>query len=502
MTEEIPPTIFLGLYTHVAIYTSSEVKSVAQNASEEQIRKIVEEVVTRIVTNGHGASLPAADPGEGGVFPTIDAATQAATRAQEQLVAMTLEQRRSIVEAIRHVSRERAEDFSRRALEETGMGRLEDKIQKHRVAADATTGIEDLEAKSWTGDHGLTVVEMAPYGVIGAITPSTHPVPTMVNNAICIIAAGNSVVFNVHPGAKNVSMYAVRLLNEAIVQVGGPANLITAVAEPTLETANELFTHPGIRLLLVTGGPGVAQAAMASPKKAIVAGPGNPPVVVDETADLKKAARDIIDGGAFDNNILCLGEKQVFVVDSVADELKRHMVDYSAYELSAQQIEELAAVAFVKGPDGHPLANRELVGRSAWVLADRIGVKLGESLRMLIGETRADHVFVEEEQMMPFLPIVRVRDVDEGIRLAVISEHGYKHTAIIHSRNIENMHKMACASDTTIFVKNGPSFAGVGLGGEGFGTYSIAGPTGEGLTSPRTFTRARRCALVDYFRIT
>jgi propionaldehyde dehydrogenase len=474
---------------------------VAQNASEDQIRKIVEEVVTRIVAQGSSVDRPSSG-GEGGVYSFMDDAVQAAQRAQKQLTAMTLEQRRLIVEAIRRVSRDNAEDFSRRALAETGMGRLEDKIQKHRVAADATPGIEDLEAKSWTGDNGLTVVEMAPYGVVGAITPSTHPVPTMVNNAICIISAGNAAVFNVHPGAKNVSMYAVRLLNEAIVGVGGPANLLTAVAEPTLETANQLFTHPGVNILLVTGGPGVAQAAMASPKKAIVAGPGNPPVVVDETADLKKAARDIIDGGAFDNNILCIGEKQVFVVDQVADELKRHMIDYSAHELNAQQIEELSAVAFVSGPDGHPLANRELVGRSAWVLAERIGLKLGESLRMLIGETRADHVFVQEEQMMPFLPIVRIRDVDEGIRLALESEHGYKHTAIIHSRNIENMHKMACAMDTTIFVKNGPSFAGVGLGGEGFGTYSIASPTGEGLTSPRTFTRQRRCALVDYFRIT
>jgi propionaldehyde dehydrogenase len=474
---------------------------VAQNASEEQIRKIVEEVVSRVVTSGAAAN-GAFSSGDGGVFPSIDAAVQAATRAQSELVSMTLEKRRAMIEAIRRVSRDSAEDFSRRALDETGMGRLEDKIQKHRVAADATPGVEDLEAKSWTGDHGLTVVEMAPYGVVGAITPSTHPVPTMVNNAICIISAGNSAVFNVHPGAKNVSMYAVRLLNEAIVKAGGPANLITAVAEPTLETANDLFTHPGIRVLLVTGGPGVAKAAMASPKKAIVAGPGNPPVVVDETADLKKAAKDIIDGGSFDNNILCIGEKQVFVVDSVADELKRYMVQYSAHELDARQIEALAAEAFVTGPDGEPGANRELVGRCAWVLAERIGLKVGESLRMLIGETSADHIFVREEQMMPFLPIVRVRDVDEGIRLAVISEHGYKHTAIIHSRNIENMHKMACAADTTIFVKNGPSFAGVGLGGEGFGTYSIAGPTGEGLTSPRTFTRQRRCALVDYFRIT
>ena len=472
----------------------------AQNVNEEHIRKIVEEVVQRVVTSNTGGGSTAG--GEGGVFQTIDAAVQAATRAQQQLVEMSLEQRKQIVEAFRRTSREYAEEFSRRALAETGMGRYEDKILKHQVAADSTPGVEDLEATSWTGDNGLTVVEMAPFGVIGAVTPSTHPVPTMVNNAICIISAGNSVVFNVHPAGKKVSMFAVRLINEAVVNVGGPANLVTAVEEPTLESANDLFNHPGIRLLLVTGGPGVAQAALASPKKAIVAGPGNPPVVVDETADLAKAARDIIDGGAFDNNILCLGEKQVFAIDSIADELKRLMVQYSAYELNAQQIDALSQVAFVDGPDGHPMANRELVGRNASVLGERIGLNLDDSLRMLIGETEANHVFVREEQMMPFLPIVRVPNIDQAIREAVISENGYGHTAIIHSRNIENMHRMARAANTTIFVKNGPSYAGVGLGGEGFGTYSIAGPTGEGLTSPRTFTRQRRCALVDYFRIT
>jgi propionaldehyde dehydrogenase len=473
---------------------------VAQNVNEEHIRKIVEEVVQRVVTSNTGGGSTAG--GEGGVFQTIDAAVQAATRAQQQLMEMSLEQRKQIVEAFRRTSHEYAEEFSRRALAETGMGRYEDKILKHQVAADSTPGVEDLEATSWTGDNGLTVVEMAPYGVIGAVTPSTHPVPTMVNNAICIVSAGNSVVFNVHPAGKKVSMFAVRLINEAVVKVGGPANLVTAVEEPTLESANDLFNHPGIRLLLVTGGPGVAQAALASPKKAIVAGPGNPPVVVDETADLAKAARDIIDGGAFDNNILCLGEKQVFAIDSIADELKRLMVQYSAYELNAQQVDALSQVAFVDGPDGHPMANRELVGRNASVLGERIGLNLDDSLRMLIGETDANHVFVREEQMMPFLPIVRVPNIDQAIREAVISENGYGHTAIIHSRNIENMHRMARAANTTIFVKNGPSYAGVGLGGEGFGTYSIAGPTGEGLTSPRTFTRQRRCALVDYFRIT
>ena len=474
--------------------------------TEDQIRRIVEDVVQLVLlATGAGANRTTASAvvgGEDGVFTVVDAAVAAAARAQTELLALSLEQRKTIVDAVRQVARDHAEEFSRRTLEETGIGRIEDKILKHNVAADTTPGVEDLESVSWTGDHGLTVVEMAPYGVIAAVTPSTHPVPTMVNNAISFIASGNAAVFNVHPSAKSVSMHATRLLNQAIVAAGGPANLLTAIAEPTVDSAGELFNHKGISLILVTGGPAVARAAFNSPKKAVIAGPGNPPVVVDETADIRKAARDIVDGAGFDNNVLCIGEKQVFVVESVADELKSEMVRYSAYELNAGQIEQLTEHAFTRTDDGKLHPNRELVGRCAYVLAERIGLRVDQQLRLLIGETGVDHPFVQEEQMMPFLPIVRVPNVDQAIRAAIDSEHGFFHTAVIHSRNIENMHNMARAANTTVFVKNGPSYAGLGLGGEGFGTYSIAGPTGEGLTSARTFTRQRRCSLIDYFRIT
>lgn len=470
--------------------------------SQERVRRIVEEVVQQVVGSESARSPSSADGSGAGLFRSADEAVAAAARAQKALVDESLELRRKIVEAIRQTTRDHAETFSRMALEETGMGRFEDKVQKHHLAADLTPGVEDLEAVSWTGDHGLTVEEMAPYGVFCAVTPSTHPVPTLVNNAIGIIAAGNSVVFNPHPGAKGVSAHSVQLLNDAITAAGGPESLISCIAEPTIESAGELFNHRGVRVILVTGGAAVARAALASPKKSIVAGPGNPPVVVDETADIRKAARDIVDGAAFDNNILCIGEKQCFVVDDVADDLKAEMVAYSAVELDAGQVDALTRAALPRGGDGQPHPEREFIGRNANVLGRAIGLDLDDRVRLLIGETGGDHPFVKVEQMMTFLPIVRVGDVNEGIRAAVESEHGYRHTAVIHSRNVESMHNMARAVDTTVFVKNGPSYAGLGVGGEGFSTYSIAGPTGEGLTTARTFTRRRRCALVDYFRIT
>ena len=477
--------------------------SVATDVSEERVRQMVEEVVQRVVGDGIVASAPVARRGAGsaGLFRTADEAVAAAVRAQKELIQRSLEERRAIIETIRQTTRDHAGEMSRMTLEETGMGRYDDKVKKHFLAADLTPGVEDLQTASWTGDHGLTVEEMAPYGVICAVTPSTHPVPTLVNNAISMIASGNVPVFNPHPSAKGISGYAVQLLNNAITDAGGPDNLITAIEDPTIESADQLFNHAGVQVILVTGGAVVARAAMASPKKAIVAGPGNPPVVVDETADVEKAARDIVDGAAFDNNILCIGEKQVFVVESVANELKSHMVRYSAYELDSGQIEQLTQVAFSE-EGGHHQVNRELVGRNAAVLAERIGLQLDDELRLLIGETEAGHPFVTVEQMMPFVPIVRVPNVDQAIREAIESEHGYRHTAVIHSRNIENMHNMARAADTTIFVKNGPSYAGLGVGGEGCSTFSIAGPTGEGITTTRTFTRRRRCSLIDYFRIT
>ncbi len=482
---------------------------------DAQLRSLIQDIVGQVLSrrtepqpkaNKEKPTVVYKGPtGKRGVFTTVDEAVDAAQDSQRHLLSLSLETRKAILDAIRKVGVQYAEDFSRRTVEETHMGRVEDKAAKFKLVAEKTPGIEDITPTAWSGDHGLSIVEMAPYGVIGAITPSTHPIPTMMNNALCIIAAGNSVVFNPHPQSKKVFTYAVDLFNEAIISAGGPSTLIVTVEEPTIQTAQMLFTHPGIQLLLVTGGPGVVKAAMSSSKKAIAAGPGNPPVVVDETADIPRAARDIVAGCAFDNNIVCIGEKEVFVVESVADELKRHLLDNGSYELTQYQLDQLEKKYFVHpegaSPDAPPVLNRNLVGRDASVIAAAIGLEIDPYTRILIAETVFDNIFVQEEQLGPILPIVRCKDVDEAIELAIKAEHGYGHTAIMHSRNVANMSKMARLINTTIFVKNGPSFAGLGVGGEGYTSFSIASPTGEGLTAPRHFTRMRRCVLVDYFRI-
>jgi acyl-CoA reductase-like NAD-dependent aldehyde dehydrogenase len=437
------------------------------------------------------------------LYPTVDGAVEAARQAFQQLQGMPLSLREQMVAHLRRAGREHAQVLALEAVQETGMGRYEDKVQKNLLNANKTAGTEMLAPTAWTGDGGMALVEYAPYGLIGAIIPSTNPTATIICNAIAMVSAGNAIVFNAHPGARRCSNLAVQVLHDAVVEAGGPANLIVAVAEPTIETAQEIMRHKDVRLLTVTGGIGVVREAMKSGKRAICAGPGNPPVVVDETADLEQAGRDVVVGASFDNNITCTDEKEVFAVASIADELKRRMCLHGAIEIDGGQLERLMKVIFVEVPPRgrHGEMNKAFIGKNANVILREIGIEVGDEVRLAVVEVEADHPLVLSEQMMPIFPLVRVRDANEGIDLAKKSEHGFRHTAVMHSKNLDALSRMARVMDCSIFVKNGPSLAGLGLGGEGFCSYTIASPTGEGLTNPVSFSRIRRCTLKDAFRI-
>lgn len=447
--------------------------------------------------------------GDLGVFERAEDAIEAAHRAQlEYVKRYRMEDRERIIRAIRQATLDHKEGLARRIWEETKLGRVEHKVAKLELTALKTPGTEDLQTRAVSGDAGLTLTELAPFGVIGAVTPVTNPAETIINNAIGMLAAGNAVVFNVHPSAKNCSMFTVQLINKAIVNAGGPPNLVTMVKEPTMESLGIIMNSPLVQLLVGTGGPGLVKTLLASGKKAIGAGAGNPPVVVDETANLEHAAREIVKGASFDNNILCIAEKELFVVDRVADELIFHLLNHGAYMLGHRELEQIMSFALVAdGPGAAGSCSgdarrswrvaKEWVGKDAQAFLDRIGVKPAKEPELLLCEVDFDHPFVQLEQMMPILPIVRARDLDEAIDMAVRAEHGNRHTAIMHSRNVDHLTKFARAIGTTIFVKNASSLAGVGYGGEGFTTMTIAGPTGEGLTSARTFTRKIRCVLAD-----
>jgi acyl-CoA reductase-like NAD-dependent aldehyde dehydrogenase len=448
-------------------------------------------------------SIPIHPQAGDGLFADPDSAVRAAGAAFEQLREMPLDLRKRMVAAMRATAREHAQVLAQFAAEETRMGRAEDKVQKNLLVAAKTPGPEYLEPSVWTGDDGLTLTEYAPYGVIAAIAPTTNPTSTIINNSISMVSAGNAVVFNAHPNAKQCSAYTIQLLNQAIQSAGGPANLLTCTLEPTIESAQALMVHRDVRLLVVTGGIGVVRQAMKSGKRAVCAGPGNPPVVVDETADLEQAGRDVVRGGSFDNNLVCTTEKTCIVVERVANELVEAMTRHGGYLITSWQLRRLMKAIFEedRGPGKPGVMNKEFIGQNASVLLKELGINVGSEVRQVVAVVEPDHQLVWSEQMMPIMPVVPMPDVDSAIDLAVRSEHGFRHTAVMHSKNIDHLSAMARAMDCSIFVKNAPNLAGLGWGGEGYTSFTIASPTGEGMTTCRSFSRLRRCTLKDSFRI-
>jgi len=473
------------------------------SVSEQTIRNVVQEVLAQLSkSKSFGGDSSKAQNGDWGVFKTVDEAVAAANDGYKKLNSVPLSERAKCIEIVKAMCFDQAEELGKAEFAETKIGRLDHKIEKLQIIK-RVPGMEWLKCDAVSGDHGLTVTEYAPFGVIGAITPVTHSLPTLACNFVNMVASGNTIVVNAHPSGARIAAEGVRRFNKAIYAATRLENLVTIIETPTIESADQIFKHRGIKLICVTGGPAVARAAMASSKRAIVAGPGNPPVVVDETADIDNAARSIIKGAAYDNNLLCIGEKEVFAVNAIFDKLMDSMANNGAYRLNASQIDALTKLAFSppKEPGAHWGLNRDLVGMDASYLAEKIGLRVPADTQLLYGETDEANPFVPEEQMMPFVPFVRARCVDHAIEQALEHEHGFKHTSLIHSRNVRNMTKMGRAMETTIFVKNGPCGAGLGLGGEGYLSFSIATPTGEGVTNPLTFTRQRRCVLADDLRI-
>ena len=433
-----------------------------------------------------------------GVFERVEDAVEAAWYAgtiwREQY---KVEDRKRIVEAIRVCARAHVEEWCSKIVEETGMGRYEDKVEKHLATINKTPGPECLTTEAISGDAGLMLEEYAPFGVICSITPTTNPTETIINNTISMISGGNTVVFNVHPRAKHVSADCLQALNRAIVDAGGPANLITMTKEPTMDNIDKMAASPKIRLMAGTGGMGMVDALLRSGKKCIGAGAGNPPVIVDKTADVELAAKKIYEGSSFDNNILCFAEKEAFVVEDIYDGFLYHIQKAGAYLLSPEQTRQLTGLCIQQKKDGEYAANKEWVGKNVDVILRQIGVEVPKECRLAVCEVEKDHPFVLAEQMMPILPIVRCTTFEEAEQAAVKAEHGNRHTASIFSRDVYNMTHFARLIETTIYVKNSATKAGVGIGGEGACTMTIAGPTGEGITTAKSFCRRRRCMLAE-----
>ena len=455
--------------------------------TESQIKSIVGEVMAKM-------QLGSSVSGMHGVFADMNTAIEKAKEAQKVVRMMSMDQREKIISKIRIKIKENAETLARMGVNETGMGNVGDKILKHLLVAEKTPGTEDITTTAWSGDRGLTLVEMGPFGVIGAITPCTNPSETVLCNTMGMLAGGNTVVFNPHPQAIRTSIFAVNLLNEASLEAGGPDNIACTVEKPTLASSAVMMKHKDIPLLVATGGPGVVTAVLSSGKRGIGAGAGNPPALVDETADIRKAAQDIVNGCTFDNNLPCIAEKEVVAVDSIMDELMKYMVEEQGCYLASKEVQDklIKTVLTEKGA-----LNRKCVGRSAKALLSMVGVEVPDNIRCIIFEGSKEHPLIAEELMMPILGIVRAKDFADAVEKAVWLEHGNRHSAHIHSKNVDRITEYARAMDTAILVKNGPSYAALGFGGEGFPTFTIASRTGEGLTSAATFTKRRRCTMSD-----
>ncbi len=439
----------------------------------------------------------------GPVFETVDEAASAARAAFLDLGETSLETRDKMIAAIRQTVRDNVQQLSELAQRETGLGRVDDKVVKNLLVANKTPGTEVLVPAARSGDRGLMIEERAPYGVILSVTPSTNPSETVINNGIGMLAGGNAVVFAPHPSAKETSLLTVTLMDRAVRDAGGPPNCFTTIAQPSIEATQALMRHDKVRLIVVTGGGAVVKEAMSVGKRAITAGPGNPPVVVDSTADLDRAAHGIYTGASLDNNIVCTDEKEVLVVDRVADALMSGLVQQGAYELKGAELDAVRKVSLAKdhGPGRRGAPNRDLIGKNASVILEAAGIEGPRETRLLVADVPNDHPFLWTEMMMPLIGVTRVPDVDTGINLAREMEGGCFHTASMYSRNIEKLSRMARVCDCSIFVKNGPHYSGLGHGGEGYTSFTIASPTGEGMTTANSFTRFRRCSLIDLFRI-
>ena len=454
--------------------------------NESMIQDIVKEVLAKM-------QIQEAPTGKHGVFKDMNEAIEAAKEAQKIVRKMSMDHREQVIKIIRRKIKENAETMARMGVEETGMGNVGDKILKHHLVADKTPGTEDITTTAWSGDRGLTLIEMGPFGVIGAITPCTNPSETVLCNTMGMLAGGNTVVFNPHPAAIKTSIFAVNLLNEASIEAGGPDNIAVTVEKPTLETSDIMMKHKDIHLIAATGGPGVVTAVLSSGKRGIGAGAGNPPALVDATADVRKAAQDIVNGCTFDNNLPCIAEKEIVAVESVIDELMHYMVTEQGCYLASKEEQDALTAVVLKGGR----LNRKCVGRDAKTLLSMIGVDVPNNIRCITFEGPKEHSLIAEELMMPILGVVRAKDFEDAVEKAVWLEHGNRHSAHIHSKNIDNITTYAKAIDTAILVKNAPSYAALGFGGEGYCTFTIASRTGEGLTSASTFTKRRRCVMSD-----
>lgn len=432
------------------------------------------------------------------IYASATAAVAAAKGASCRYSELSLNERKRILEAVKTKLYPMAKELAAMTVEETGMGKASDKEQKILLAIEKTPGVEDLITEVNTGDHGMTLYELSPFGVVCAVLPCTNPCATLISNTIGMLAAGNAVIHCPHPRAVQVSQYLTGVISNTIRDISGIDNLVVTLHESLMGDTTEVMSHPDVDLVVCTGGSSSLRQAMTSGKRVIGAGPANPVAIVDTTADLAKAARDIVQGASFDHNLMCTSEKNLVVVEEIAEpfiyELLKQGVCFVKNETEINQLlNTVVTEDFV--------INKKLEGRSANEILTQAGITCQHQIRLIVAETAVSHPFVTMELLMPLVPLVRAADFDEALEIALEMEQDYKHTATIHSESIAHLNTAAKRMKTSVFVKNGASLLGIGFDEEGHTSFTIATATGEGATTARHFARRRRCTLTSGFSI-
>ncbi|NCR12174.1 MAG: bifunctional acetaldehyde-CoA/alcohol dehydrogenase [Microcystis aeruginosa SX13-11] len=389
---------------------------------------------------------------------------QQVKKAQQQFANYSQEQVDLIFKKAALAANNARIPLAKMAVQETGMGVIEDKVIKNHFASEIiynkykhskTCGIIE-EDKSF----GLQKIA-EPVGILAGIVPTTNPTSTAIFKALIALKTRNGIIFSPHPRAKDCTIAAAKIVLEAAVKAGAPAGIIGWIDQPSVELSQALMQHPCINLILATGGPGMVKAAYSSGRPSLGVGAGNTPALIDETAHIKMAVSSIILSKTFDNGMICASEQSVIVVDSIYEEVRQEFIDRGAYLLSPEEREKVAGILL---KDGH--INPDIVGQSVEKLAAIAGISVPVDTRLLIGEV--ENIGLEEpfsyEKLSPILAMYRAKDFEDGVKKAekLVLFAGRGHTAVLYTSpsNREHIKRFEDNVETARVLINTPSSQG------------------------------------------
>lgn len=395
----------------------------------------------------------------------IDDLISKAKEASKEYMKLDQDQIDNIVKQMSMAGLEHHMELAKMAVEETGRGIYEDKITKnmfateyiyHSIKYDKTVGIINENE-----EEGYEEIA-EPIGIIAGITPVTNPTSTTMFKSIIAAKTRNVIIFGFHPSAQKCSVEAAKTLRDAAIKAGAPENCILWIEEPSVTATTLLMNHPGINLILATGGSGMVKSAYSCGKPALGVGPGNVPCYIDKSAKLKTSVNDLVLSKSFDNGMICASEQSVIVDEEIKEEFENLMKKAGCYFLSEEETNRLRDTMFIKEKDG--ALNSAIVGQSPYKIAGEAGIEVPKETKVLV--LKENGVGIEypfsKEKLSPVLAYYIVKNSDEGISLAekLIEFGGMGHSAVIHSENRETIQKFAETVKVGRIIVNSPSTHG------------------------------------------